>query len=743
MSKPSRSTLAARLLCAVTPPALLFAPAIASAQQGGPPPLVPTQEAPPAAEPQSSPTSGPAVQEIVVTAQRRSENLQNVPIAVTALSAQQLANKGVSGTAELTAVVPGLNFVTAGGEAQPRIRGIGTDNTAAGNESSVSTYVDDVYYASAAASIFSFANIQQLSVLKGPQGTLFGRNATGGLIQITTRDPTDQEYGDFALSYGSQETVGADGYFSGGVLPNLAADLAVHFNYMGEGYGVNLYDGTDTNRTRELALRSKWIYRPDADTKVTFLADFSKSFSTSPSIRAAYGETELGGFRYTGGPFDVDSNTDQHYNYRQYGLSVNAQHSFGSVELVSITAYRNDLYYSAQDDDASPNPYLSIFVTEPTKQYSEEIRLQSTGSGRLTWQLGTFIFRYESGFVPATVGGLALGMGPGQQGLEVFSLKQNTSSYAGFGQATYKIDDRTDLTVGVRVTNEQKTVHVPEGASFDTFPLPAASASFVVTKPTWRFALDHHFTSRIMGYVSYDRGYKNGGYDPASTTPKAFSGETLDAYEVGLKTEAFSRRLRLNIASYYYDYKDIQLSDYLAGLLNIFNGSSATVKGVDLDITAIPVSGLTLTGGMSYVDGTYGDFPIAVTALAPGGGLEQLPNESGRGKQLEDSPTWQGSVGANYSFQVGADKVSLDASYAYNGKYYATPDNRLFQPGYSLVNASATWYLGPAQKYSIRVWGKNLGNTVYAEEIAEELPVGDLLSIAPGRSFGITGGVQF
>jgi iron complex outermembrane receptor protein len=602
--------------------------------------------------------------------------------------------------------------------------------------------VDDVYYAAASATVLSFNNIQQISVLKGPQGTLFGRNATGGLIQITTRDPTEQENGSVALTYGSQETAVGDGYLSGGVAPGLAADIALHVSYMGQGFGKNVHDGTDVYRNRDLALRSKWIYRPDSDTKVTLIADYSRSQDINPAYRPVYGQVQLGGYVYKGKPFDTDTNDDQNSAITQYGISLNAQRTFGGVKLVSVTAYRKYDYYALFDSDGNPAPVLTIDVKEPSQQYSQELRLESATAGRLSWVVGLFYFGYNSGFVPADVHGLALGLVPGTFGQELLTTHQNTDSYSAFGQATYKIDDLTNLTLGLRYTSEKKAISSP-GGTFDGFPLSPYSASNTVDRPTWRVALDHHFGDTFMAYVSYNRGFKNGGYDPAAAAPKPFDPETLDAYEIGVKAEGFDRRLRVNAATYYYDYRGIQLNQYQAALIDIYNGSKATVKGFDLDVTAVPIPGLTLTGGLSYLDGRYGDFPISVTDVAPGGGLVQLPNQSASGKRLQNAPDWQGNFGVDYAFHIGQDTIALDATYAYVGRWFAGPDNRLSQAPYSLVNASATWSFGAAKKYRVTLWGKNLGDTVYAEQLTAELPVGNLLSVAPGRTFGVTAGINF
>jgi iron complex outermembrane recepter protein len=230
----------------------------------------------PQGQAQSQQTEGHGLEEIVVTAQRRSENLQKVPIAVTVLSADALAEKGVDTVELLATTVPGLTYSETGTLGTPRIRGIGVAFVAGGNENSVATYVDNVYYASASSSILSFNNISQIAVLKGPQGTLFGRNATGGLIQVTTRDPSETFGGLADVTVGNLSTYGANLYVTGGLIENLAADLAVHLKDQIDGFGRNLFDGHDVGQSREVSLRSKFKAAPGRWCRCSPLA--SRSF---------------------------------------------------------------------------------------------------------------------------------------------------------------------------------------------------------------------------------------------------------------------------------------------------------------------------------------------------------------------------------------------------------------------------------------------------------------------------------
>lgn len=691
---------------------------------------------------QSQQTEGHGLEEIIVTAQRRSENLQKVPIAVTVLSADTLDKEGVDDAMLLATTVPGLTYTTQGNLGVPRIRGIGVAFAGAGNENSVATYVDDVYYASPSSSVLSFNNIAQVAVLKGPQGTLFGRNATGGLIQITTRDPSETFGGVADVTVGNLSTYGANLYVTGGLIENLAADLAVHLKDQIDGFGRNLFDGRDVGQSREVSLRSKFKAELGHATSAMLILDYGRTISATPGYQLLPGSLPLDGKPFTGGSFDIDSNIDPFSQLSQYGVSLDVRHDFGFADLVSITAYRHSDYYARFDADAEPENYLSVQAHEPDREFSQELQLVSNDSGPLTWQTGVFYFWARGGYIPVVIPIPLYGI--------VTNVNTNvtTNSAAGFGQATYKFTDSTSLTLGARLTAETKTIDGSGSTFLDTpgisVPEGPYHDSVTVTRPTWRIALDHQFTSQTMAYVSYNRGFKSGGFDPGSATAAVpFKPETLDAYEVGTKSEVLDRRLRLNAAGFYYDYRNIQLNSFSNGLNSIYNGKSGTVFGVDVDAMAIPTDNLTFTLGLSLLHDRFGNFPISETAQLPTGGLVALENVSAEGKRLQFTPDWQLNFGGQYEIPLSSGSVVLASDFFHSAKWYSTPENRTFQSAYNLVNASATWVFGHNERYSLKLWGRNLGNVAYADQVVIEVPVADYRSLAPGRTFGATLGTKF
>ena len=249
------------------------------------------------------------LREIVVTAQRRNENIQDVPISITAVSGEALRTSGVVSTQDISLITPGLQFQQAVGNSSPFIRGVGSQAVGPGNEASVATYIDGVYLASGAGGLFSLNGIERIEVLKGPQGTLFGRNATGGLVHIITRDPTFEPGFEGSVGYGNYDTFEARAYATAGLASNIAFNVAGFYRRQGDGFGRNLVTGRDVNRAdREMAARGKLLFRPSADTRIRLAADYNESRGTSlVSVRPFPGSVSIAGAIFQGRYWDIAS----------------------------------------------------------------------------------------------------------------------------------------------------------------------------------------------------------------------------------------------------------------------------------------------------------------------------------------------------------------------------------------------------------------------------------------------------
>ncbi len=691
------------------------------------------------------------VEEIVVTAQRRSENLQSVPIAVSAVTAQTLEALGARDVTSLNKLAPGLHIQAATGFVSPRIRGIGTTALGAGLENSVATYVDGVYFASGPGSLLTLNNIAQIDVLKGPQGTLFGRNATGGLLQVTTRDPSQDFGGRAALTYGNYKTLSGEAYVSGGVSQDVAADLALKVTAQGEGYGINRYTGSDVNRNDlDLAVRSKWVWTPSDATKIKLIGDYERRYgNATASGHEAPGRKPLFGPAYVGSPWDINSDVDPKQSLTASGLSLHWDQDLGAVKFSSITAYRRSSYFVRFDTDDTTVPAVTLSnSTLKDLQVSQEFQLQSRDESPVQWVAGVFLFDANGKFAPNTLtfGGPLVGpTSPVEQVITIGG--QKTRSAAAYGQATFNLGADTHLTAGLRYTTEKRSIQsVTDGVLIGGVPIgplgPEITASRRYSKPTWRLALDHQFTNGPLAYLSYNRGFKSGGFNAGIPPDPPFNPEVLDAYEAGLKSQFLDRRVRLNVAAFYYNYSNIQVGRYQNGQIGYYNGASAEIYGLDADLEAHPARGLTITAGLSLIHDRFTDFPNAIFAVPiPVIGGTHAVIASAKGNRLPLTPDATFNLGAHYERQTASGQWSGDINYYLNTGWYGQSDNLIKQGRYDTIDGSLAWRSVDG-RLGVRLWGKNLTN----EAVLTALGAADISTLvqyeAP-RTYGLTLTTEF
>jgi iron complex outermembrane receptor protein len=673
---------------------------------------------------------------VIVTAQRRSENLQDVPISVEAFNATALDAAVITTTADLDIITPGLETGSESGYAQPHLRGVGTIATNPGIENPVALYVDGVYYGALAGGVLSLNNVAQIEVDKGPQGTLFGRNATGGLIQITTKDPSQSFEGQAGLSYGNYNTSGANLYVSGGLAPTIAADFAGYLSNQGTGYGVNYFTGQQVNKTMDAALRSKWIFDPSDSTQVKVIVDYEKTHF-SPVYLPAPGTTPLGGPPYTGNPQSMDGYYQPYGFLQQGGVSVQIRQNLEFGTFTSITAYRR-LWLQTVFDGGLVTDFdyaLNINIIEPHAQYSQEFQLASPVDSRLKWVTGMYLYNSDAKYNPISIyGGLLAPLS-----LDNTDSDQKDYSAALYAQATGEVAADTNLTLGLRYTYEHRNF---EGSNIlvapGSPPFVAATdeANVSYEKPTWRIALDHKFAPQYMAYISYNRGFKSGGFNDDMVPTTQFKPETLDAFELGLKSDFFANRVRVNTAGFYYNYTNIQAVRYPNGLEEVYNAPKARIYGLDLDTVFAVTQQLEIRAGVEALHTEYVNFPDAdYTTPAVGGGTN-FGVFNAAGNRLSLAPDFTGDITASYTVPTRVGKASFNVTYAYNSGWYAEPDNRLHQGAYSLVNAQIA-FTPVNSLWDFKLWGKNLTNTQYTSELASQ-ENGDYAIFAPPRTYGGT-----
>ena len=715
--------------------------------------------APPAGTGQSSPgapdngkaqdadssTSGAQIGDIVITAQRRGESSQKVPISVSAVDMGGLTKSGITETAGLQSLVPGLTFSRTINAGLPRLRGIGTNNPAPGDESAIAIYVDDVYRPASAGNITGFNNVERIEVLKGPQGTLFGRNASGGVINIITRTPSTKPSLDAKVGYGNFDTITASGYATGGLGGNVALDIAGDYRHQGSGWGKNLTTGADTFKTNYWGVRSKLLFDFNT-TQITLSADYN-TFKTDvgAGVRAYPGATLVDGQSAPANFFDLKQNFPSYGDSEQYGFSGKIKQDLGFANLISITAWRKVNNIVRYDQDGTANNIIAFAGGTSDRSLSQELQLQSSGSGKFTWILGGFYFFDESKYAPLQVTGL--GIAP-----NVLRSSFNSSkvfSISGFGQGTYEILKDTKITLGLRYTQDIRSINNISNTT-------AANGTITTVGPvrdrtrfpkmTYRASIDHQFTPTVLGYASISRGFKSGVYDLVSGAARPVNPEIVDAYEIGFKSDLFDRRVRFNMSAYLNDINNLQTTQFVTGLGQVLlNAGRARTKGLEVELEVAASADFRLRANAAYLDAKYVSYtgaPFFAPKGPPSGGNTTLPASlsDATGNDIPRSPGFTFNVGGDYTIRSDAGDFVLDANLFHSSHYYWDPQNRLQQPAYTLVNGSISW-TAPSKAFDVRLWVSNLTNEKYYSN-ASFSGLGDFVSPAEPRTFGITLGLH-
>ena len=658
--------------------------------------------------------------EIIVTAQKRAENLQRVPIVISVVSAAQIQSSGITGLTTLATVTPGLTSRTSGGAVfQPSLRGIGTSSNVV--ENPVALYIDGVYLPQQREGNRELLDVEQVAVLKGPQGTLFGRNATGGVIQITTRRPT-QDFGFRGRAeIDTYSTFRGSAFVTGGLTTGVSASVSVDYAKQGEGWGRNRTSGNDTFKIdHAFSVRGKLLFEPGPDTSITLIGDYMnrKDFTytfvpypgTSLSVPAAGPVT---------GKQDTYSPIDTYAAFNGGGVSLTAEHDFGFARFVSITALRRNNSDYLFDDVPTGTPAFYVGVARdaaPNRTFSQEVQLISRG-GPFTYTVGAFYFYNRNSnlpilrqFFPAFYGNPPAAALANLNRITQTYGGETTRSFAPFGQVAVALGGATTLTLGARYTYEKRelvglVVLTRYGGTVITTPFNPAPLT--IRQPTWRIALDHQFTPDVLGYVSYNRGIKSGGFNILNPANPAYLPERLDAYEAGLKTQLFDRKLRLNVGGFYYDYNNVQVTQFVNLAQSVVNGAKARLYGVDVDFGARLTPELRVSGGFELLSAKFTSYPNAVSSIPRATGGATLIVADATGNRIPQSQKFAGSIAVDYEQLVSFGTILFNTTANFNGDYKIEADNFLTQGAFTLLNASLGWRTSDS-RLTLSVFTRNL-----------------------------------
>ena len=695
MTKGHLRTLGGAASGAVVAALLIAEPASAQVQAGPgeqaarEPTIEQNDASPPTAAEAAVPEAEGSVDEIIVTAEKREQNLQDVPIAVTAITGESLTKIGISNVEDLQFFVPGVS-VTNDAMAIINIRGIGTSAFGVATDPSTTVHYDGVYISRPTTSYQDMFDVERIEVLRGPQGVLFGRNSAGGTLNIISQMPTRELSGTFGLTLGTYNKRTFSGTISGPLSPSARARLTLVKNDRDGIYEDAVFD-RDYQNEDNLAGRATLAFDPTDRLEIVVRADASRDRETGyPAIRGFYPpDLVAAGATVPDDDDEIALDTMPRFDVDARGVSSTINYDAGPVRLRSITAYRSSNVEQVLDVDATDLFLRNIEFFEKSKTFTQEFQLLGSDTGRLRWILGAFYLN-ENGDDEIRI------LEPGRA--IAIPESNTTKAYAVFGQGTYALLDRLRLTAGLRYSYEKKDFEYR--IMFNGMQVDAGQPSDSWKAWTPRLAVDFDLSDDVMAYASATRGFKSGGFQLGDGRP--FLPEYLWSYEAGLKSTLLDRRLRANFAAFYYDYTNLQVVEYINGVATTTNAGQATIKGVEAEFMARPVDRLSLISTIAYLDARYDVYFDQEVSLA--------------GNRLPNAPKCNLTFGAEYRSPLASmGELVMRGDVAWRDDVFFKPNNDPRYAGSSttLINARIA-YQPLSDRWELALYGRNLANERYA-----------------------------
>lgn len=654
---------------------------------------------------------------IIVTAERRAVDQQEIPLAITAVTGDALTEQHATNIAQVN--VPGLVVSELLGAAKIYIRGIGYDSLSSGAESRVAIYNDGVYIARPPVGLVSFYDVDRIEVLRGPQGTLYGRNATAGAVNIITTEPGDYLEGYGSLTVGNYNTIQTEGAVTVPLSDAVSTRLAFQ-TIDNSGYGEHIENGKNVDDLQSRAFRAKVAIEPSDTLRVLLTGDYYKADDGSGGFHyagpAVEGITPLGiatGFEAPEDPRDT-AGVGPDRKLQTYGFAGQVDLDLSdNLTLTSLTSYRKTDFEILTNNDGLPSNYSTATQIDDGEQFSEELRIAGDFD-RLQFILGGYYFQEKANAVlQVAMSGFIFGVDmealfgePPETYIQGYWAGGTLKTKAGaiFGQATYEVTDALKLTVGGRYSSEKKSID--EQAQFDfsrvydpanpIIPFGTQTDSDSASSFDPKVAIEYKFSEDIFAYASWSRGFKSGGYNVGGLQAP-FDPEKITDYEFGIKTDLLDRRLRLNLSAFWYDYTDLQSTVIRNTAQLTENAASAELKGIELEFAAAPIAGLRLAGSFSYLDGKYKDY-ITEDPTKPGEPAQDLA-----GNRLSNSPRYLADLDIAYTMPIGSDDLTLQTRARYTSKIYFTQFNNetMSEDGRIIVDGFA--------RYEFRQAGVEIG----------------------------------
>ncbi|MFS0736069.1 TonB-dependent receptor [Sphingomonas sp. 1P06PA] len=750
-------------------------------------------------------SSGGGLEDIVVTAQKRAENLQDVPISVTAVTGESISALKAVTLQGLNGTVPNIqlnNFSNTPNSAVISIRGIGVvePDPYAGN--TVSIVYDGVPQFFSMGALVDLYDIERVEVLRGPQGTLFGANTTGGVVNIVTAQPTGEFGGKVEATYGNYDRFDIAGAIDFALVPDTLAAKIVVSHSQRDGFFTNVVDGSDMGSRKTTIYRGYLKFTPTPDFDATLIGEYDRGRNGAPVFQIGASPAETGP---TPNPNDGGATTSfdaeslylppdvkgypnpcpsRFQRCRSTGRLLSANNSVPDVsnldtyratltmnlrntpigDITSITGYKHFRVFEFTDQDQGVQFLADTRRKTTGWQFSQELRTNADITDWLNLTAGAFYLKthytHRQDFRIAFAG-------PVHQRND---QDQDNYSLSGFAQLYADVTDRLRLQAGIRYTYENtemaastvtRLALAPGSFTFDCTECvvlggPAPSAEKSWNNVGWKLGADYRVTEQALLYASWARGFKSGGFAGRIGIEQdigPYEPEKVDTFELGVKTDLLDRRLRLNLGGFYTNYRDLQIAqiyfinDPVTGLPvqgnTILNAGKAEIKGFELEATALPIENLTLNGSLAYLDAKYKQFtyinPFTVSPANPTGIPEDLS-----GNPLQNSPKWSATAGFTFSLPIGEDKVQLRGLYSYvDSKFLSSINNspRSRIQATNMVDANLDFI--SAAGWQIGVFGRNIFDKRYIQSVFDNFGYAGLVSYQNPREYGVSGRFEF
>lgn len=713
------------------------------------------------------------IEEVVVTAQKRSQNIQDIGITMSAFTGDTLKEVGALSSQDIAAHTPNVRIINQFPTSVPTftIRGVGLNDFNSNNNSAVGVYVDGVYQTSPAMLGFQLFDVDRVEVLKGPQGTLYGKNTTAGAINFIAKRPTEETEGSLSITYGRFDAGRVEAAIGGGLSETLNGRAAVSYDFS-DGNVENRVTGNDLHDVDKLAVRFlfNWLPSDELDVLLNIHGGRDRSggpvyyhrglqdpnnlaAECAPVIAGRYDPTQcvdVFGYSDTDGDLhkvDIDHEPKQEDDFIGVSLAVNWD--LGSVTLDSITAYERYDRFLSEDADASPNNLVHDQFDDEITQFSQELRVTSNDDGDFSWIAGLYYGKDEIETVQDD--NCTTEFAPSLCAFAYYrlDLEQTSEVMAVFGHTEWQFTDAFKLTVGARYSYEEKkdyfssTAFALSESDFHAgnlfippFTNPDSDETF--NNFSWKLGLDWDVSHDILAYASISKGFKSGGFPggwafsgPQQLEP--FDDEQIIAYEVGIKSTLLEGSLRLNAAAFYYDYIDLQVFGVvevpgLPPVQSLTNAGDAEIKGFEADLIWLIGSGWEVSGGVGVLSTELEDY------LGFGG-------TDASGNNLANAPELTANALVKYTWELDNGRVVAHMSANYQDEVFfdVFNDPLLSEDAYTLYNGRIA-YVSQDDRYTVALWGKNLGDKEYTGMgfHFRGFPGSSFLNAGMQRTYGVT-----